>query len=743
MSKQSIEFRIIIIDDNPAIHQDFIKVLATSINKTKLLELDKELFGNTSTNNIQQNPIPLFEIETAEQGQEGVEKIKLAIKEGKPFALAFVDIRMPPGWDGLETIKHIWEIDPNVQVVICTAYSDYSWEDTVQQLGLSDNLLILKKPFDTVAVRQLASALTRKWLLTKEANLHTESLRQIVAERTQSLNQSVSLLRATIDSSTDGILVTDLTGKIVDYNQQFVHMWNLSRPLLQARNFALILQSILEQLLYPEDFANQVNCLAENISESNLQIIEGKNNKAFEYYSQPHCIDTSIVGRIYSFRDITEKASLEKKLQFQATHDPLTGLPNRTLIHEKLINTIRFCAQQESHCAVLFIDLDRFKLVNDSWGHHLGDKLLKAVAKRIAPLIRSQDTLARLGGDEFVIILTGLEQGKGAANVAQKIITALNKPLSVGNQEIIMPPSIGISIYPYHGKTANTLLKNADVAMYQAKQKGGNQFKFYTRRANPYLSKQLQKEAELRTAIKNHEFFMLYQPQFNVQNQDLLAVEALVRWQHPKKGLLSPNEFIPLAEESGLIIPLGDLIINEVCQQMSIWQSQGLPRIRVAINIGSQQLRQRNFAKRLEAILQKYKIEPQYLELEIIENVIIVNPEVQSTLQELKNLGVKIVLDDFGTGNSSLNYLKRIQFDRLKIDQSFIKNISKSRSDEVIIQAIIAMAQSLNFKVVAEGVENQRQINFLKERYCDEVQGFLLSEPLTAQAVEVLLKKHV
>lgn len=736
-----MELRIIVIDDNPAIHEDFIKVLTTTEESTAFNALDKELFGERSLS-VKENLLPEFKIDTAEQGREGVEKIRKASEAGKPYALAFVDIRMPPGWNGLETIKRMWKIDNDIQVVICTAYSDYSWEETVLKLGMSDNLLLLKKPFDKVAVRQLACALTRKWLLTREAKKHTESLQKIVAERTESLQQSLSLLRATIESSTDGILVTDLQGRIIDCNKQFIKIWNVPKTLIEKKNESLLLEHMIEQLRKPDEFSGQIQKLHRHIDDTSLQVVKFKEERIIECYSQPHRINKVTVGRVWSFRDITERAFLEEELEHQATHDSLTDLPNRVLLNDRIQNAITTASRQHNYFAILFFDLDRFKLINDSLGHEFGDEVLCEVGKRLVSSLRPQDTLARLGGDEFVMLIPELLKGENVVTVAQHVLNSFSQPLTIEGHEFNLTTSIGISLYPTDGDNINSLLKNADLAMYQAKEQGGNQFKFYTPQLNQLSNRQLERESDLRRGMINKEFFLVYQPQYGIQKNELLGLEALIRWQHPKKGVVLPLEFIPTAEESGLIVPLGEWVIREVSQQMYAWQQQGLPPVRVAVNVATQQLKQTNFAETVRGILDEHNIDPGLFEIEITENVIITNIDVQRMIQKLKDVGLKIVLDDFGTGSSSLNYLKQIHIDRLKIDQSFVQNISRSRSDEVIIEAIIAMARSLNFKVSAEGVENQNQIKFLRNQNCDEVQGFFLSKPLSVELITNILKAN-
>jgi diguanylate cyclase (GGDEF)-like protein/PAS domain S-box-containing protein len=734
----SITFRILIIDDNPAIHRDFVKILTISKKSLAMEKLDTELFDIDPSTQMEAS-LPEFQIDTASQGQEGVNKVKHALTDGNSYALAFVDIRMPPGLDGVETIKKIWEIDSNIQIVICSAYSDYSWEDTIRQLGVSDNLLMLKKPFDVIAVRQLASALTQKWCLAMETRKHAESLNKLVTERTASLQQSLSLLRATIESSSDGILVIDLNKKIVDYNSQFAKIWEISASTLALNDKDILLQTMLGKLLNPTKYLMLVETLDENIDDTAMLTVKFKKDKIIECCSKPHRVNDNIVGRVWSFRDITEQIQLKIKLEYQATHDTLTGLPNRSLLTDRIQSAIVSSLRYKKKFAVLFFDLDRFKLINDSLSHTAGDELLCAVAKRLSETIRQEDTLSRLGGDEFVMVILSISKEEHLVSLTQKIISSLKPPFFIAGHELNVSTSIGISIYPTDGITVNTLLSNADLAMYHAKELGGNQFSFYTNQLNEQSHWQFLQEVGLQRALTNNEFFLMYQPQMDIEKRKVLSVEALVRWHHPENGVICPLDFIPVAENSGLIVPIGEWVIREVCRQISEWRKKGLPLLRVAINTAAKQLKQRNFSKIIGAILEEFDVSPECIEIEVTENVIVSHPDVQKTLLELAEMGILIVLDDFGTGNSSLNSLKQVTVNRLKIDQSFIKNISKSRGDEVIVEAIIAISKSFGFKVMAEGVETKKQLEFLTKRSCDEVQGFLLSKPLTNDELEVFM----
>jgi len=613
MTDNNYDFRILTIDDNVAIHKDFKKILSNNKNLLELDFLDRQLFEREHAKEI---ILPEFKIDTATQGKEGVEKIYKAIKQGKPYALAFVDIRMPPGWDGIETVKHIWELDPSIQIVICTAYSDYSWEETILELGHSNNLLILKKPFDTIAVRQLACALTRKWRLMQDMNNQMEVLEQTIKKRTE-------------------------------------------------------------------------------------------------------------------------------ELEYLATHDDLTKLPNRILLYDRIEQAIKIAQRNHTHFAVLFIDLDRFKLINDSINHSAGDEVLCLVVKRIQSKIRTIDTLGRFGGDEFVLIIEDLDKTESLANIVFLLLKSINQQIIINNHDIPISSSIGIAVYPQNGTTIEELIGNADIAMYKAKELGGNQFQFYSADMTRESLKYLEMETGLRHAIEKNQLFLRYQAQYDTHCNTLVAVEALVRWQHPEKGEILPMEFIPIAEETGLIVPLGEWVLREACRQNKAWQDAGFPPIRVAVNITSRQLRQLNFVDLVKNVLKDTGLAPEYLELELTENAIINNTVIMEVLKTIKNIGVKIAVDDFGTGYSSLNYLRNLPLDRLKIDKSFIENIQINHSDEVIIKAIIEMAHGLKLEVLAEGVETKNQLKFLTSRKCFDIQGYYFGKPLMPEDLEKVMDKII
>ncbi|VVC75418.1 Cyclic di-GMP phosphodiesterase Gmr [Aquicella siphonis] len=740
---QNQNLRLIIIDDNPAIHQDFIKILMTSKprekQETDIQLMEKTLFGEENKENL----LPQFEIDTATQGKEGFEKIARAVNNGNPYALAFVDIRMPPGWDGIETIKHIWELDSSIQIVICTAYSDYTWEETVEQLGHKDNLLILKKPFDTVSVRQLACALTKKWQLMQESKEYTSSLEERVRRRTESLNKSLSMMRATLESSADGILVVSNDGTISDFNNKFIDIWHFPESVINTHKFDIMLEYIFTIINNADEFSEQINKVRVNPGEIILGHIKFKDNRIFEYYAQPYTIDNQMIGRVWSFRDISIRASLEEELQYQATHDLLTGLPNRVLLRDRLKQAMANYDRNYVQFGILFLDLDRFKLINDSISHEAGDYILCSVTERLKSVLRNEDTLARLGGDEFIVIANNIKNINNLADLAKKLLETFDDHFIVEGNEVMLSTSIGVCLYPDDGKNVDLLLRNADIAMYHAKELGANQYQFYTDELNEKNHERLMKEMELRQAIENNEFILYFQPQFDLKSEKLVSVEALIRWQHPARGLIPPLDFIPLAEETGLIVPIGEWVLRSALKQIKKWQNEGLPEIRVAVNITTKQFKLYNLVNTITEILKETRVEPKFLELELTENMIINNVDIINTVHQLKKMGIQIVLDDFGTGYSSLNYLRQIPIDRLKIDQSYVQNIDSKRGDDVIIQAIIAMAKGMNLEVLAEGVESESQLEYLKKQKCGEVQGFYFSKPISANDCEKLLRQCV
>ena len=459
-------------------------------------------------------------------------------------------------------------------------------------------------------------------------------------------------------------------------------------------------------------------------------------------------LSTTRVLSVFDARMASHTARMAKSLQkanadlkHMVLHDPLTQLPNRLLLEDRIGQAVGGCRRSGTRCAVLFVDLDRFKSVNDSLGHFVGDELLRAVAERLRAATRAEDTVSRLGGDEFVVLLRQVQDAADTTLVARKLVELVGTPIEVHGHELCVTPSIGATLFPDHGGSAQALITNADAAMYHVKKSGRNGFQLFTPDMSTFFPDRLALEQDLRRALERHELELHYQPKVDVGNGATTGMEALVRWRHPERGLVLPSDFIPLAEETGLIIPIGQWVLREACRQNKAWQDQGLPPLRIAINISAAQLRHEDLADSVALALRETGLEPKYLEIEITESVVMQNASTALiTLDRLSHMGIHLAVDDFGTGYSSLSYLNRFPINTLKIDGSFIRDLSSDRNDAVIVRAIITLAHSLHLQVVAEGVEHDSQLGFLRSFGGDQYQGYLHSKPLPAAEFEDLLR---
>jgi diguanylate cyclase (GGDEF)-like protein len=436
-----------------------------------------------------------------------------------------------------------------------------------------------------------------------------------------------------------------------------------------------------------------------------------------------------------------ERKSTEDSIRHMALHDALTGLPNRVLLEERIQQALLHSDRDGRWVAVVFLDLDQFKLINDSLGHSAGDELLKTVADRMVQCVRSIDTVARLGGDEFVIVLFDAPDNmEGIAHTLQRIQHVIAQPLQIGAQKLQVTCSMGVSTYPENGTDIDTLLMNADAAMYSAKDMGRNNYQFYASEMNAKVQEKLVLQDGLRRAIEHSEFLLLYQPQVDLLSGRIIGVEALIRWQHPELGVISPNRFIPLAEETGLIVPIGEWVLRTACKQNKAWQDAGMPLIRLSVNVSARQFAEKNLTHRVARALEDSGLDACYLELELTESLIMQDvPQAIVKMEALQTMGVQMSIDDFGTGYSSLSALKQFPVCRLKIDQSFIRDVPTNPDDKAIAMAVISLGHMLNLKVIAEGVETEQQLAFLRENECDEAQGYLFSRPVSSDEIVTLL----
>ncbi len=703
-------------------------------------------------------------------------------------------------------------------------------------------------------------------VLTEDIDQRETEIRQ----KNQELNQSLALVRSTLESTFDGILMIDKNGTVVDWNQKFVDMWRLPVGLLEAGPEGPGFAYVLDQVEDPEGLVAQVTKLYDNPNEQgNLGEVRFKDGRIFERYSQPHRVNNEIVGRVWSFRDvtaqradaealrlrsraieassngivmidisehdtrviyvnpafermtgytddgilgqnftillgskmnqvgtrslelaikehreeeivlqsfrkngemfwtemhiapvttelgkinhfiivmsdITQRRKMEEQLIHQATFDQLTNLPNRSLLVDRVQQAIVHAKNYKVVVAVLFLDLDRFKLINDSLGHSVGDELLQLVANRLIKATSDGDTVARIGGDEFVVVLPTLQHEEEALSVAERILTGLNEPLYLNGQQFNITTSMGISFYPKDGNSFGELLKNADLSMYSAKEAGRNTIKIFNQDMDTKIKSRMIIENELHGALERKELSVNYHPIVNLKTGKVICNEALLRWNNPKLGSVSPVEFIPLMEENGMILEVGNWVLETACQQTKLWQDQGFSNLSIAVNLSGTQFKQKTLANMIDAILKKTGLKPEFLMVEITESILL--DDLQSTLTFLnliKDMGVSVSIDDFGTGYSSLAYLKQFPVDELKIDRSFINDLVKNENDRAIVNAILGLAKSLMLKVVAEGVETKQQLDYLIANECEEAQGFYFTKPGLPDVIEKLFSKDL
>lgn len=625
-----------------------------------------------------------------------------------------------------------------------------SWRKELQSIDCNTIICLLIKLDEQIIGVLSICASEKNFFSIQEFNLFEELVEDLAYgiktlranEEQKELQKTLLLRNHALESAKNGITIADITlpghpivyanrafGEITGYEPAMVlgksvallHGEDKNQPELKTIKNAIEKREPAQATLrnYHKDgtlFWNQLNIAPVTIDEKET---------------------THFVGII---DDVTELKVYQERLEYQASHDELTGLTNRTCLNDRLSLSIAHAKRNKKEVYVLFLDLDNFKDINDSLGHSLGDGLLRGMAKRLKNFARNEDTVARIGGDEFVLILSSLNKVEDLLTVVNRLVSEVTQPIKVNENILRVTSSIGISAYPYDGETSELLIKNADIAMYEAKKQGRNKYCFYTLELNQHLLRRLNLEKDLHVAIQTNQFTLYYQPKYDLKKSLITGVETLIRWEHPESGMIPPDQFVPVAEDNNLIIPIGEWVLREACRQLKEWHLAGFPAITISVNVSVKQLQLDDFDEVITNILNETELEPQYLDIEITESAVMNNPEKAAIiLNKLKAKGIQISMDDFGTGYSSLSYLKRFPFDTLKIDKEFIRDIPDEKDGVVLVKTIIQLAKSLGIKVIAEGVENIEQMEFLAHKECDEIQGYFISRPLPREEIEVLL----
>ncbi|ERS11196.1 diguanylate cyclase [Marinobacter sp. EN3] len=677
-----------------------------------------------------------FEVSEAHGGRQACEQL-----HRQAYDLALLDLNMPE-LDGFQVMAETGRLQPDCGVIVVSGESSFSTVSRALRRGALD---YIRKPFDP-----------EELLATVEGVLGKQSLIRAHEMVQSRLEKSEALHRYIVNSSPDIVFMLDETGHICFINNKVESLLGYQPSELCGQHFRHILDD--------RDVARGTYALqGPNISADNPRVLEVRlktrgSRKATRHFeitafpvdpqtwpqtgkTQGGC--TGQPARYYGIaRDVTERKEAEAFINFQAYHDLLTRLPNRALFKDRLELAITHARRSQQKLAVMFLDLDRFKVVNDTLGHAMGDRLLQAVTHRLEKCLRRGDTLSRFGGDEFTLLLPSIHGNDDARNIARKLINALKAPFQLGDHEVFVGVSIGISVFPEAGETMDLLIQNADIAMYHVKARGKDGYRFYSDSMSINTANRLSLERDLRLALERNELRVFYQPQVCSRSNRVVGLEALVRWQHPERGLLYPGDFLPLAEETRLVGKLSEQVIDQACRDVGRWISSGHSDLRLAVNLSPSQVEHPRFVETLMNRVAAHNFPADNLEIEITENVIMNDLEqISRKLKELAATGVRIAIDDFGTGYSSLNYLHRLPIHTLKVDQSFVKAIRSGEDGACIVNAIIAMAHGLKLEIVAEGVETDDQLAYLKSLGCHQVQGFFYGPARPAADITRLLAK--
>jgi diguanylate cyclase (GGDEF)-like protein/PAS domain S-box-containing protein len=669
-----------------------------------------------------------FQVERVERCSDGVARLSECVAHLKAgehdLDAVLLDPRLPDS-RGIEAFDRLFALAPFVPVLVLVAPEDEAIGKLAVHRGAQDYLL--KDRLDAYLLPKIV------WSVIERTS------------KTEALFDEKERAQVTLNSIGDAVMSTDSSGRITFLNAVAERLTGWSRDEAAGRPlqevFHLIDGVTREPVRDP-----MMRAIREDktvgLTPNCLLVRRDGIEAAIEDSAAPiHDRLGQVTGAVIVFHDVSSSRALSLRMAYLAQHDSLTDLPNRVLLNDRLAQAMAIAQRGNTNLGLLYLDIDRFKTINDALGHAIGDRLLQSVAQRLLGCLRHSDTVSRQGGDEFVILLSQVSQAQDAAVSAEKVLAVLSIPHQIDQHTLYVTVSIGVVTFPSDGVDAEMLLKNADFAMYQAKEAGRNCYQFFKPEMNASASRRQSTENELRSSIEREAFVLHYQPKFDLQSGAIMAVEALVRWLHPTRGMVPPAEFISIAEESGLIVPLGRWVLREACRQAKAWQDAGLKRIRMAVNVSAVELRAKGFVRGVCAVLQETGCDPTSLELELTETFMLQDPNsTVSVLRTLKDLGINLALDDFGTGYSSLSHMRRFPIDTLKIDQSFMRDVDSDTDNASIVGAVISLGSSLHMRVVAEGIESSEQLLFLQEHACPEGQGYFLSRPGAAKHVTHLLE---
>jgi diguanylate cyclase (GGDEF)-like protein/PAS domain S-box-containing protein len=662
---------------------------------------------------------------------EGLSALAQAKSQGSrgadPIAAVLVDLSLPDS-SGIETFDRLFLAAPQIPILVLAAAHDEVIARVAVQRGAQEYLL--KGHLDAFLWPKAVTGMIER------------------AANTEALFDQNERAQVTLNSIGDAVVSTDVSGNVTYLNAvaQTLTGWSqleaAGQPLEDV--FRIIDGETRGQARNPMQFAMRENKTVSLTPNCVLIRRDGAESPIEDSAAPIHDRHGQVTGAVMVFHDVSAARATTLRMAYLAQHDSLTDLPNRSLFNDRLTEAITLANRYRRQLGVLFLDVDRFKHVNDSLGHDIGDRLLQSIAQRLLGCVRASDTVSRQGGDEFVILLSELTHAQDAIVSADKILETLRTPHRIDEYDVQVTASIGIVTYPDDGADSETLLKHADFAMYHAKDSGRDNRQFFKRDLNQRAVKRQSLEDSMRHALEREEFSVHYQPKVNLENGEIVGVEALIRWLHPDIGFVSPAEFIPIAEECGLMVPIGRWVLGQACHQAQAWQDIGLAPIRIAVNISAAELRAKDVLKGVGMILAETGLDPHLLELELTETFLVQDSTAMlAILHDLKGLGLKLALDDFGTGYSSLNHLRRFPIDTLKIDRSFVRSITTNADDASIVSAVISMGKNLHMRVVAEGVETRGQLAFLQDHECPFGQGYFFSQPLTGQACTQLLRRGI